>query len=99
MLYVAWPSRTATHAEIYRVLDLSGMCTSIRESKRYLQAGLVFLNNEVVLSLKDTVEIGKIFHLSLKLPKHAPINNLIFLTKATFGKPRNVGPLTIHRKA
>jgi len=99
MLYVPWPSRTATHADIYRLLDLSGMCTSIRDSKRYLLARYVYINSELVLRLDAKVEIGKPFFLELRLPNAAPVVRHIFVTKATFGKPRNVGKLQIKRKA
>jgi hypothetical protein len=55
-------------AQIWRVLDLSGMTKSVRESRNFTRAGYVFLDASRVSSLRTTVELGRLFVLELRFP-------------------------------
>ncbi len=65
---VQWPSVVALKAQIWRLLDLSGLTKSVRESRNFTRAGFVFLNGNQVLGLKETVSIGNTFTLELRFP-------------------------------
>lgn len=99
LLNVAWPSAIATHAEVWRVLDLSGLTSSVRESKNYLRAGFVYLNGQRVSTLRDTVEIGKQFRLELRFPNGVTQSREIFLSRKVNYKPRSNQPTTVNRVA
>ena len=69
MLTVPWPSlKKNINAEVWRILDLSGITRSVRESKNYTKAGLVYLNGGLVTSLKASVPSGDPFRLELRFP-------------------------------
>lgn len=69
MLTVAWLSPNSDRrANIWRVLDLSGMTNSQRESRNFTLSGFVFFNGRQVRSLRDTVQLGKVFTLELRFP-------------------------------
>lgn len=65
---VQWPSAVAKQAEIWRVLDLSGLTNSVRQSRNFAKAGYVFLNGNQVIGLKLSVEVGNTFTLELRFP-------------------------------
>jgi len=95
---VVWPSRIATHAEVWRVLDLSGLTNSPRESRNYVRAGFVFLNNEPIRSISDQMEIGKDYRLELRFPNGVIQGTVIRLVTPTYYKPRLNQPDTAYRK-
>lgn len=90
MIKVLWPSRVATQANVWRVLDLSGITKSVRSSKRYVRGGCVYLNGTQV-TLKDRVEIGSPFTLELRVPRGRTISKDITLIHTNYihGTPRN----------
>lgn len=98
MLTVTWPSSVATHAEVWRVLDLSGLTNSVRQSMNYLKAGFVFLDGNPISRLKDTVEIGKLFRLELRFPNGVTKAHNLMLVKPTRYKARLNQPNTEYRK-
>lgn len=61
---VQWPSITATHAEVWVVLHLSGMAKSVRQAKDLAKRGLVQLNGGPV-DLRTKVAIGEFFTLEI----------------------------------
>lgn len=98
MLTVAWPSRTATQAEAWRVLDLSGMTKSVRQSRGYVLSGYLYVNGNHVLNLKETVAIGKVLRFELRFPNGVVQGQTIFIVRPTLYKPRINQPDTAYRK-
>lgn len=69
MIRVVWPAPNSDRrAAVWRLLDLSGMTKSVRESRNFTRAGYVFLDEARISSLKDTVELGRKFVLELRFP-------------------------------
>jgi len=70
VIKVGWPSsgNTCLLAQVWRVLDLSGMTSSVRESRNFTRAGFVFLNGSKMQTLKKGVPLGEIFTLELRFP-------------------------------
>jgi hypothetical protein len=84
LIRVAWPApHSQRFASVWRVLDLSGMTNSVRESRNFTRAGFAFLNGRKVRSLKDTVELGSIFTLELRFPNGVTKLAKVFLFPAT----------------
>jgi hypothetical protein len=65
---VQWPSAVATEADLVRVLDLSGLSSSPRQSRGLLKAGLVFLDGQQINDLKKKVPIEATFTLEVRFP-------------------------------
>lgn len=68
MLIVTWPSTSATHAEIWRLLDLSGMTKSVRQSLNVMKAGHVWVDYVQYRSLRDRIEIGRPYRFEIRWP-------------------------------
>lgn len=101
MTKVQWPSRVAKRAEVWRVLDLAGFTSSVRQSRNYTRAGFVFVDGNRVHGLKDTVAIGKEFTLELRFPVGPPKSAVIMLVPRMYSnvlKPRNNTPTELKRK-
>lgn len=96
---VIWPSRVAKHAEVWRVLDLSGLTNSPRESRNYVRAGFVFLNGEPIRSILDKMEIGRDYRLEIRFPNGVVQGMNIHLITPTYYRPRINKPDTTYRKA
>ncbi|NBU69897.1 MAG: hypothetical protein EBS53_00365 [Bacteroidetes bacterium] len=99
MINVAWPSAVAPQAEIWRILDLSGLTSSVRESKNYLKAGFVYVNGQRIFTMKETVAIGSSFRLELRFPNGEVQHKDIFLSRKVNYKPRSNQPTTENRTA
>jgi hypothetical protein len=96
---VVWPSEVAKEAEIWRVLDLSGMTKSVRESRNFTRAGYVFMDGNLVASLRSRVEIGKRFLLELRFPNGKVISGTMFVINRTPSRtPRSQEDTTLYRK-
>ena len=67
-IVVEWPSVIALQAQIWRVLDLSGMTNSVRQSRNFTRAGYTFLNGNRVNGLKAIVALSSTFTLELRFP-------------------------------
>lgn len=66
---ISWPTlKHQTNVQVWRILDLSGLTNSVRESRNYTKSGLVYLNGMLISSLKDTVSSGEPFYLELRFP-------------------------------
>lgn len=63
---VEWNSTQEVQAEVWRVLDLSGMTKTHRESRNSVLSKLVYLNGNRVETLKDTVPVGSTFTLEIR---------------------------------
>jgi hypothetical protein len=100
MLYVNWPSAVATEAEVWRVLDLSGMTRSVRESRNFTLAGFVYLNGNKVSGLKDKVYVGAVFTLELRFPDGFTKSQKIFLrAMPKIKNPRQNSPFVVNRRS
>lgn len=98
MMYITWPSASFSHAEIWRVLDLSGMTKSVRDSRAFVKAGYVYVNNVLVTTLGARVPIGQKFLLEIRFPNGVTKQNVVFITRPVRYKPRNNTPTTFYRK-
>jgi len=76
---VQWPSAIATRAQVWRVLDLSGMTTSVRDSRNFTKAGFVFVDGNQVFDLKTTVPVGTPFTLELRFPNGKIVSQSVTL--------------------
>ena len=48
MILLVWPSSTSTHAETWKLFELSGLVHSDREARIALTNRLLYVNDEVV---------------------------------------------------
>ncbi|NJL53696.1 hypothetical protein HC928_00225 [bacterium] len=83
---------------MWRVLDLSGLTSSVRESRNYVRAGYVYLNGQPVYNLKDTVEVGSSFRLEIRFPNGYIEARNIFLSRPTRYRARINSPDTRFHK-
>ena len=83
---VQWPSVVARQAEIWRILDLSGLTKSVRESRNFTKAGFVFLNGNRVHGLKAAVQVNNTFTLELRFPNKRVKSLDITLVNRPFGR-------------
>lgn len=99
-IVIEWPSVLAERAEVWRILDLSGMTKSVRESRNFTKAGFVYVDGNLVFSLNKTVEIGSPFTLELRFPRGKSISQeLVVVTRPTGRQhPRQTGPRVFNRK-
>lgn len=98
VLTVVWPSAVATKAEVWRVLDLSGLTNSVRQSRNFVRAGYVWLNNEPIRTLRDQMELGRPYRLELRFPNGVIQGRNIFLRRPVLYKPRINQPDTRYHK-
>ncbi len=99
MVVVEWPSITASRADLWRVLDLCGLTRSVRESKRVMQANLVYLNGLMVTSQTEMVALGKNFHLEIRYPSGKVRGNTIrLIPRIRPSRPRQTGTPVFHRR-
>lgn len=98
MRKVMWPSNSATHAEVWRVLDLAGFTTSIRDSRNFVLSGYVYVDHVPVFRLTDRVEIGKQFLLEIRFPNGVTLQDVVFLTRPVRFRARNPVPYKEYRK-
>jgi hypothetical protein len=96
MIKIGWPTQQKqVNAQVWRVLDLSGLTRSTRESKNYTRSGFVFLNDSCITSLRHTVTLGDPFTLELRFPngriKGAEIM-LVPTNRLITRKPREMSP-------
>lgn len=104
MLVVEWPSQVAKYANLWRVLDLSGLSHSARQSRDWIMSGYVYLNGEQILTWRQLVPIGETFHVEVKIPgitgfgrsKEADIRLVPMLVPK---KPRQTGPRVENRRS
>lgn len=98
MRVVTWPSAVAKKAEVWRVLDLSGMTTSVRQSRNFVKANFVYLNGELVTSLQDKMDIGKDYRLEIRFPNGVVKTQIVRLVPPTNYRARSNQPLTRYHK-
>jgi hypothetical protein len=96
MIKIGWPTlQKQVNAQVWRVLDLSGLTKSTRDSKNYTKSGYVFLNDSCITSLRHTVPLGDPFTLELRFPngrvKGAEIM-LVPTNRLIKRKPREMSP-------
>ena len=99
-LTVKWPSAVATRAEVWRLLDLSGLTRSVRESRNFTKAGFLYVNGTLTQSLKAQVEIGAPVLLELRFPNGLVKSQEIMPVDTPSGrkKPRNNTPTVLNRR-
>lgn len=83
MLTVVWPSHQSQNAQVWRVLDLSGLTKSVRESRNFTRAGFVYVDGSKKTSLNDTVPIGKTVNFKLIFPNGKEKSQDIMLVHRT----------------
>ena len=102
MIRVAWPTtRMDVKAQVWRVLDLSGLTRSVRESRNFTRAGYVFLDGHRVAGLRDTVSLGKPFQLEIRFPNGRTKSEEIMLVprdRTVELRPRNTQPTELKYK-
>lgn len=96
MITIGWPTQNRqVYAEVWRILDLSGLTKSVRESIGYTKSGYVYLNGSNITSLKQSVSTGEPFRLELRFPngriKGADIM-VVPSTRHTTRLPRQASP-------
>lgn len=68
-MIVGWQTQNQeTFAQVWRVLDLSGLTKSVRESRNFTKSGFVYMDGVRISSLKDRVRLGTTFTLELRFP-------------------------------
>lgn len=99
MITIVWPGQEATHAEVWRLLDLGGITKSIRESRNFVKNGWVYFNGSMMTSLKTTVSIGTVCTLETRVPYLRDSKYTIMVVNHTpkFISPRSNSPTVIHR--
>jgi hypothetical protein len=97
---IEWPSAIATHVEIWRLLDLSGMTKSVRESRNFTKAGFVYVNGSATRSLKTRVRMGDPVTLELRFPNGVIKTRELQPVPRPTGrrKPREQGPTVLNRR-
>ena len=100
MTNVVWLSAVAKRAQVWRVLDLSGMTNSVRQSRDFTKSGWVFVNNRQVRGLKHTVEIGTPFTLEIRFLSGKIVSREITLVNRYYNnkRPRSNEPTTLNRR-
>lgn len=98
MLDVIWPSNVAEKAEVWRVLNLSGLTNSTRQSMNYVRAGFVYLNNEPIRTLRDQMDIGREYRLELRFPNGVVEGRNLKLIRPVRYKQRFNQPITRYHK-
>lgn len=100
MRSVPWPTlKKKVNAQVWRVLDLSGLTRTVRESRNYLKSGFVYLNGLQVSSQRETIPLGTPFYLELRFPNGRTFGDdmvLIASNRLINRKPRQTSPGTNH---
>ncbi len=65
ILTVQWPSLSAQHVELWRVLDLAGITRSPRDSELAVKSGAVFVDGERVTNQKHTISVGRVYRIEV----------------------------------
>lgn len=95
---IAWPTQQKNvNAQVWRVLDLSGITKSVRESRNFVRAGFVYLNGNLMTSFRLTVPLGSRFNLEVRFPNGRTKGGDIMLVAAdrlTARAPRLSAPGT-----
>ncbi len=68
MLVVTWLSSFASAAQTWRVLDLSGITKSVRQSGNFVKAGYVYVEGDRVPDFRHTVPLGVPLSFELRFP-------------------------------
>lgn len=96
MIKIGWPTlQNKVNCQVWRVLDLSGLTNSVRNSKNYTKSGYVYVDDSPILSLRATVPLGSPFRLEIRFPNGRTIGEDIMLVpvnRLTNRKPRLTSP-------
>lgn len=99
MITVAWPSINVENAQVWRILDLSGMTKSVRDSRNFTRAGFVYLNGNPITGIRATVLVGSLFTLEIRFPNGKILSRDIRLVTTTPPRmQRSNEPTTLHRR-
>lgn len=88
VVYVLWYSRVSSVANVWRLLDLSGLTRSVRQSWNYLRAGYVYVDGNLVTSSRATVPIGKSITLELRFPNQSTSKDIMVVSRMYATNPR-----------
>jgi len=96
MIEIGWPTlQKQVNAQVWRVLDLSGLTTSVRNSKNYTKSGFVYMDGNRVQDLRATVPLGSPFRLEIRFPNGRIKGEDIMLVpvnRLSKRKPRQTSP-------
>ena len=97
---VQWPSAIAQQAEAWRILDLSGMTNSVRESRNFTRAGFLYIDGNQTHSLGTRIDIGAITVLELRFPNGKIISQEIMVINRPTVRTtqRSSMPTTLNRR-
>lgn len=84
LITVMWPGIFVNRVETWKVLELSGLASSSRKASIFTKSGYVYVDNEKVTSLKDTVEVGKPFVLSVRFPSGITKEETIYVVNRMY---------------
>jgi len=76
-----WPSAIPVDAQVWRVLDLAGLTSNVRESKRLALSGGVYVDGNQILTLQATVPMRTVFEIEIRLPGQPVVRRQIFLVE------------------
>lgn len=97
---IEWPSAIATHVEVWRLLDLSGLTSSVRESRNFTKAGFLYVNTRRITSLGHQVEMGSPTTLEIRFPNGVTKSKIVTVVTRHTGSrtPRQQGPTVLNRR-
>ena len=80
VIKVVWPNTNiGIQVQIWRILDLSGMTSSVRESRNFTKAQFIYKDGNLVHGLKDRVNMGVPFILEIRFPNGKVISKEIMV--------------------
>jgi ribosomal protein S4 len=101
VLIVTWTSRVANNAQVWRVLDLSGITSSVRESRNFIRAGYVYVNGNQILDFRRTVPLGAVLLFELRFPNGVVKSHQVKVIPREYApgtNQRSNNPTKKHRK-
>lgn len=98
MIKIGWPTyRSDISVEVWRLLDMSGLTNSVRSSRNYTKSGYVYVDGNLINSLKFQVPMGVPMVLELRFPNGRVMSEEIMVvshTRMSDLKPRERSPGT-----
>jgi len=99
-LTLEWPSHISPVANVWRLLDLSGMTRNVRESQGLVRSGYVWLNDVRVAGTKDLTPVGDRVRLEIRWPNGVVKARDIFIVSKSghADRARSNSPTVLHRR-
>lgn len=94
---VGWQTQSPDRmAHVWRLLDLSGMTNSVRDSRNFVLSGYVFYDGQRA-TLKSRVALGTVFTLEIRFPNgivKSETIEVVMTNRLITRKPRENSPGT-----